>query len=63
MLIGVDFSNTVIKAGIVERGRVLRSLTASTPSGVEAREILDTIARLVGTLSSQPEAVGIAIPG
>ncbi|HEX3777511.1 MAG TPA: ROK family protein [Polyangiaceae bacterium] len=63
MLIGVDFSNAVIKAGIVEDGRVLRSIVADTPNGAEPPEILDTIARVVGALSSKPDAVGIAIPG
>ena len=63
MLIGVDFSNAVIKAGIVEQGRVLRSMIADTPSGAEPAEILDTIARVVGALSNHPDAVGIAIPG
>ena len=63
MLIGVDFSNAVIKAGIVEQGRVLRSMIADTPSAAEPAEILDTIARVVGALSKHPDAVGIAIPG
>jgi glucokinase len=63
MLIGVDFSNAVIKAGIVEQGRVLRSMVADTPAGAEPAEILDTIARVVGALSAHPDAVGIAIPG
>jgi glucokinase len=63
MLIGVDFSNAVIKAGIVDQGRVLRSITADTPSGAGPPEILDTIARVVGALSAHPSAVGIAIPG
>lgn len=63
MLIGVDFSNSVIKAGIVDQGRVVRSMVADTPHGAEPPEILDTIARVVGALSAQPDAVGIAIPG
>jgi glucokinase len=63
MLIGVDFTNTVIKAGIVSEGRVLRSSVAQTPAGAEPAEILDTIAHVVGTLSDAPEAVGVAIPG
>src|SRR5258708_39427950 len=63
MLIGVDFSNAVIKAGIVEEGRVLRSMAADTPSVARPAEILDTIARVVGALNEHPDAVGIAIPG
>jgi glucokinase len=63
MLIGVDFSNAVIKAGIVDQGRVLRSMAAETPPRASPAEILDTIARVVGALSPHPDAVGIAIPG
>jgi glucokinase len=63
MLIGVDFSNAVIKAGIVEQGLVLRSMVADTASGARPAEILDTIARVVTALSEHPDAVGIAIPG
>lgn len=63
MLIGVDFSNAVIKAGIVEQGRVLRSMVADAPVDASAQEILDIIARVVGALSARPDAVGIAIPG
>jgi glucokinase len=63
MLIGVDFSNAVIKAGIVEQGRVLRSMVADAPVDASALEILDIIARVVGALSARPDAVGIAIPG
>src|SRR5450432_1764717 len=63
MLIGVDFSSTLIKAGIVDQGRVLRSMVADTPAGARPPEILDIIARVVGALSGHPDAVGIAIPG
>lgn len=63
MLIGVDFSNAVIKAGIVDQGRVVRSMVADTPARASAQEILDLIAGVVGALSPQPDAVGIAIPG
>jgi len=63
MLVGVDFSNSLIKAGIVDQGRVVRSMVADTPHGAEPPEILDTIARVVSALGPQPAAVGIAIPG
>jgi glucokinase len=63
MLIGVDFSNAVIKAGIVDHGRVLRSMLADTPPGAGPAQILDTIARVVNALGARPDAVGIAIPG
>ena len=63
MLIGVDFTNSVIKAGIVSDGRVLRSSSAAAPEAAEPAQILDAIARVVAELSSAPDAVGIAIPG
>jgi glucokinase len=63
MLIGVDFTSSVIKAGIVEGGAVTRSMTADTPSNTEPAEVLDTIARVVLALAAKPAAVGIAIPG
>ncbi|HEY4158343.1 MAG TPA: ROK family protein [Polyangiaceae bacterium] len=63
MLIGVDFTSSVIKAGIVEGGEVTRSMTADTPANVEPPEVIDTIARVVLALAPRPAAVGIAIPG
>ncbi|HEY2404935.1 MAG TPA: ROK family protein [Polyangiaceae bacterium] len=63
MLIGVDFTSSVIKAGIVEGGEVTRSMTADTPANVEPPEVIDTIARVVLALAPKPAAVGIAIPG
>ena len=44
MLIGVDFSNAVIKAGIVDQGRVVESIVADAPPDALPAEILDTIA-------------------
>ena len=63
MLVGVDFTNSVIKAGIVENSQVTRSMTADTPIDSGPAEVLDTIARVVLALAAKPDAVGIAIPG
>jgi glucokinase len=63
MLIGVDFSNAAIKAGIVDGGRVLRSAVAELPAKSAPADVLDTIARVVGELNARPSAVGVAIPG
>ena len=63
MLIGVDFGGTQVKAGIVENGDVVRSTAQPTRAGSSAAEVLDTIANTVLALSSQPDAVGVAIPG
>lgn len=62
-MIGVDFGGTGIKAGIVEEGRVMRSLETPTPKGASADEVLDAIARLVFELDPKPRSVGVAIPG
>ena len=63
MLIGVDFGGTLVKAGVVEGGEVLRSTTAVTGSASSPAQILDLLAGTVLALSSEPEAVGVAIPG
>jgi glucokinase len=63
MLIGVDFGGTQVKAGVVEGGEVLRSTIAGTRFGSTPDEILDVLASTVLTLSPEPEAVGVAIPG
>jgi glucokinase len=63
MPIGVDFTGSVIRAGVVEDGGVVHSMTADTKVGAEPPEVLDTIARLVLALSPRPEMVGVAIPG
>lgn len=63
MLIGVDFTNAAINAGVVSGGRVLHSNLADTPRDAAPSRILDTIARVVSELSRKPDTVGIAIPG
>ena len=63
MLIGVDFGGTHVKAGIVEDGVVLRSTTVATQTGSSPRDVLDVLANTVLSLSPEPEAVGVAIPG
>src|SRR6187402_142358 len=63
MLIGVDFTNTAIRAGVVRGGRVLRSSTVEAPRSADPTHILDVIALAVGGLSRTPDRVGIAIPG
>jgi glucokinase len=63
MLIGVDFGGTHVKAGVVEGGEVLRSTSAATRSGASPDDVLDLLASTVLSLASEPEAVGIAIPG
>lgn len=61
-MIGVDFGGTGIKAGIVQDGRVLKSVECPTPKG-SAEDVLDAIARLVLELDPKPKSVGVAIPG
>ena len=63
MRIGVDFTNSLIKVGIVGEGRVLRSSVIEAPSLAEPPQIFDAIARAVLALGNQPQAVGVAIPG
>ncbi|MGC4091299.1 MAG: ROK family protein [Polyangiaceae bacterium] len=63
MLIGVDFGGTHVKAGVVEGGEVLRSTSAATRVGASPDDVLDLLASTVLSLSTEPEAVGIAIPG
>ncbi len=63
MLIGVDFGGTQVKAGVVEGGEVLRSTIAGTRFGSTPDEILDVLASTVLTLTPEPDAVGVAIPG
>jgi len=63
MLIGVDFGGTHVKAGVVEGGEVLRSTSAATRNGASPDDVLDLLASTVLSITSEPEAVGIAIPG
>lgn len=62
-MIGVDFGGTGIKAGIVQDGKVVRSVECPTPKSGNPDDVLDAIARLVLELDSNPKAVGVAIPG
>jgi glucokinase len=63
MLVGVDFGGTQVKAGIVEGGEVVRSMTADTRPGASVSEVLKTLANVVLALAPKPDAVGVAIPG
>jgi glucokinase len=63
MLIGVDFGGTQVKAGVVEGGEVVRSMTAETRPGAAVSEVLSTLANVALALDPKPSAVGIAIPG
>ncbi len=62
-MIGVDFGGTGIQAGIVQDGKILRSVECPTPRTGSAEDVLDAIAELVKSLESQPQSVGVAIPG
>jgi glucokinase len=63
MLVGVDFGGTQVKAGIVDGGEVVRSMTADTTPGAATREVLETLTNVVLALTPKPLAVGFAIPG
>jgi len=63
MLVGVDFGGTQVKAGLVDGGEVVRSMTADTPPGAAVSEVLSTLTNVVLALTSKPQAVGFAIPG
>ncbi|MES1184970.1 MAG: ROK family protein, partial [Myxococcales bacterium] len=63
MLIGVDFGGTAVKAGVVDGGEVVRSMSTATRLDTGPKEILDAIANTVLALTPKPDAVGVAIPG
>jgi glucokinase len=63
MLIGVDFGGTQVKAGIVEGGEVVRSMTSDTRPGATVEEVMSTLTNVALALSPRPTAVGVAIPG
>jgi glucokinase len=63
MLVGVDFGGTLVKAGLVEGGEVVRSMTAETTPGATVDEVLKTLTNVALALTPTPEAVGVAIPG
>src|SRR5688572_1497880 len=62
-MIGVDFGGTAIKAGIVQDGRVVRSIQVPTPRTEGPERVLNAIAAAVLELEPSPESVGVAIPG
>src|SRR6188768_2123150 len=63
MLVGVDFGGTQVKAGVVDGGEVVRSMTADTRPGAAVAEVLTTLTNVVLALTPKPQAVGFAIPG
>jgi len=62
-MIGVDLGGTRIKAGIVDRGEVSRSLSVNTDADRGPSHVLDVIADAVKQLAAQPDSIGLAIPG
>ncbi len=63
MQIGVDFGGTHVKAGLIEGGEVVRTTSAATQAGASPGDILDLLASTVLSLTREPDAVGVAIPG
>ncbi|HEY3495021.1 MAG TPA: ROK family protein [Polyangiaceae bacterium] len=63
MLVGVDFGGTQVKAGVVQGGEVVRSMTAETRTGATVNEVLATLTNVALALDPKPDAVGVAIPG
>jgi glucokinase len=63
MLVGVDFGGTQVKAGVVDGGEVVRSMSAETRTGASVSEILNTLVNVALALDPKPDAVGVAIPG
>jgi len=63
MLVGVDFGGTQVKAGIVDGGAVVRSMTSETRPGASVDEVLSTLTNVALALTPRPAAVGVAIPG
>ena len=61
MLVGVDFGGTQVKAGIVEGGEVVRSMSAETRPGATVNEVLSTLTNVVLALAPRPAAV-LGIP-
>jgi glucokinase len=62
-MIGVDFGGTQIKAGLVDGGSIVRTVTLPTPANVGPDPVLDQIVRAVQSLEPHPKGVGLAIPG
>lgn len=62
-MIGVDLGGTRIKAGIVERDEIRRSLSVDTDAEKGPTHVLDVIAQTVKQLEPRPQSVGLAIPG
>ena len=64
MLIGVDFGGTSVKAGVVDGGEVVRSMSTATRLDTGPAEILDAIAHTVLALTPKPEEFpsGVAKP-
>lgn len=63
VVVGVDVGGTNIEVGAVdERHHVLRRAKAATPEG-GPEDVLKVIIELVGSLDSDPIAVGVGIPG
>ena len=56
MLIGVDFGGTQVKAGIVEGGEVVRSMTSDTRQGATVEEVMSTLTNVALALRDASRA-------
>lgn len=61
-MIGVGFDGRQIRAGKVEKGRVVKQSQSEVKSS-QPKDILDSIAAAALKLERSPESVGVAIPG
>jgi glucokinase len=65
MQIGIDLGGHTVRAALVEEGRILKSVLASTPASRFPEDVLERICGMVMQLSAkkQPEEIGIGLPG
>lgn len=62
-MLGLELGPSVVRAALVERGKVLRRHDQPLPPAANPDVVIDAIVRAASALDANPRAAGLAIPG
>ncbi len=63
MIIGVDVGGTFIKAGVVDKGIIVKGVKVNTEANKGREAVLDNIENAVSELGSGIRRIGVGVPG
>ncbi len=61
-MLGVEFNATLVRASVVDGGRVQRSLSETFEPGARPEAMLEAVVRVAKQLEPEPAALGLGVP-